>query len=323
MAVALEDVYAAFSHGEPDPQAIKAFLSFAFHSWAPPSPRYVFLLGEATYDPKGRLGARPRSDRLPTSLIRGPFGWTASDLDFAAINGTDDLPDIAIGRLNVNDVNEAAAGVQKIIDFENDPSHDLFGNAVFVADTPDPRAGDFETNVHDIAAMMPTRPVQKLFRRSLGDAATHASIVSAFDAGASFMSYVGHGGSGIWAYHTVLNAGHAAGLLAQTRQPLLLTMTCSTGYFLSPYSNSITEAFVLAEGRGAIAAFSPTSESYNDAAHVFHSVFVQRLESGSYQRIGDLVLDAQTDYADSGAFPDLLRLYHLFGDPALMVTPAP
>ena len=176
MAVALEDVYAAFSHGEPDPQAIKAFLSFAFHSWAPPSPRYVFLLGEATYDPKGRLGARPRSDRLPTSLIRGPFGWTASDLDFAAINGTDDLPDIAIGRLNVNDLTEAAAGVQKIIDFENDPSHDLFGNAVLVADTPDPRAGDFETNVHDIAAMMPTRPVQKLFRRSLGDAATHASI---------------------------------------------------------------------------------------------------------------------------------------------------
>ena len=225
--------------------------------------------------------------------------------------------------MNVNDVAEADAGVQKIIDFENDASHDLFGNAVFVADTPDPRAGDFEANVHDIAALMPARPVQKLFRRSLGDVATHSSILAAFDAGASFMSYVGHGGSGIWAYHTILNAGNTSSLLAQTRQPLLLTMTCSTGYFLSPYANSITEAFVLADGKGAIAAFSPTSESYNDAAHVFQTVVVQRLESRAYSRIGDLILDAQTDYANSGAFPELLRLYHLFGDPALEINTAP
>jgi hypothetical protein len=103
----------------------------------------------------------------------------------------------------------------------------------------------------------------------------------------------------------------------------MLTMTCSTGYFLSPTRNSITEAFVLAQGKGAIAAFSPTSESYNDAAHLFHSAVVHRLESRAYSRLGDLILDAQVDYADSGAFPQLLALYHLFGDPALNISPAP
>ena len=31
----------------------------------------------------------------------------------------------------------------------------------------------------------------------------------------------------------------------------------------------------------------------------------------------DAVLAAQEAYATTGAFPDLLRIYHLFGDPAL------
>jgi hypothetical protein len=33
--------------------------------------------------------------------------------------------------------------------------------------------------------------------------------------------------------------------------------------------------------------------------------------------LGDAVVAAQRTYADSGAFPELLSIYHLFGDPAL------
>ena len=39
--------------------------------------------------------------------------------------------------------------------------------------------------------------------------------------------------------------------------------------------------------------------------------------SGRHQRIGDAILAAQKTYAQTGAFPELLSLYHLFGDPAL------
>jgi hypothetical protein len=315
-AVAAEDIYDAFGHGEPSPQAIRDFLSYAFHSWTAPSPRYVFLLGEATFDPKGNLGALARSNRLPSPIIETAFGWTASDPLYAAVNGDDTLPDIGIGRANANSTTEAAAVVQKILDFEN-AGYDLGGNAVLVADNPDV-AGNFEDNVNNIAALMPGRPTQKLFLTQLGAAIT-PQILAGFDNGASLVSYVGHGGARIWASEGILKPSHAASLLAQPRQPLLLTMTCSTGYFLSPNSNSITETFVLAEGRGAIAAFSPTSESYNDAAHVYHSAVVERLQSGAYSRIGDLILDAQVDYANSGAFPELLGLYHLFGDPALKI----
>jgi hypothetical protein len=33
--------------------------------------------------------------------------------------------------------------------------------------------------------------------------------------------------------------------------------------------------------------------------------------------LGDAVLAAQEAYADSGAFPELLGIYHSFGDPAM------
>ena len=96
-------------------------------------------------------------------------------------------------------------------------------------------------------------------------------------------------------------------------------MTCSNGYFIHPVSNGLAESLALAPQRGALAAFSPTGLSVDAAAHLYHRALLTRLESGVFDRIGDLILAAQGDYAQSGAFPELLGLYHLFGDPATKV----
>jgi hypothetical protein len=96
-------------------------------------------------------------------------------------------------------------------------------------------------------------------------------------------------------------------------------MTCSNGYFLSPFNNSLAEQLVLADNKGAIAAFAPSGLSLNDAAHVYHSAVVTELALGSHQRLGDLLLAAQATYAASGAFPELLDFYNLLGDPGLRI----
>lgn len=36
-----------------------------------------------------------------------------------------------------------------------------------------------------------------------------------------------------------------------------------------------------------------------------------------HTRLGDALLEAQKAYAETGAFHELLSIYHLFGDPAL------
>ena len=97
----------------------------------------------------------------------------------------------------------------------------------------------------------------------------------------------------------------------------MLTLNCLNGYFHFPYFNSLGEELVKAEGKGAVAAFSPSGLSLNAPAQLYHKALLQELLSREHLRLGDAVLAAQAAYADSGAFPELLRVYLLLGDPAL------
>jgi hypothetical protein len=316
VAVALEQVQDEFGYGERSPQALRDFLAYAYHHWAQPSPRYVLLLGDASYDPKGYLPTAARKDLLPTPLVKSTFLWTASDPWLAAVNGDDAIPDLAIGRLSAGSLAEAEAAVQKILAFEAGGQR-LDGNAVLVADNPD-KAGDFEANANDIASLLGGRKVDRIFLTQLGST-TRSAVLGAFDAGASLVSYVGHGSQSLWASESILRSIDVPLLKPQPRQPLMLTMTCSNGYFISPWMNGLSERFVLEADKGAIAAFSPSGLSLDEAAHLYHRALVLELQSGRHERLGDLVLGAQTAYADTGAFPELLSIYHLFADPALRI----
>jgi hypothetical protein len=317
LAVSYEAVVDEFGYGEAGPHAVRNFLAFAFHEWTAPAPRYVLLLGEASYDPKGRLTGTSRPDLIPSPLTKSTFLWTPADPLYAAVNGSDSLPDIAIGRINTATLAEAQAAVQKILDFETS-ERTLAGKAALVADNPD-TAGDFEANQNEIATLLPSRTVEKLYLTQLGAAGTKEAVRAAFDSGLSLVSYVGHGSSGLWASEGILRSPDVASFAPQPAQPLVLSMTCSNGYFLSPYNNSLAERLVLAEGKGAIAAFAPSGLSLNDAAHVYHRAFVSELEAGNHPRLGDLLLAAQAQYAATGAFPELLQIYDLFADPGITI----
>jgi hypothetical protein len=105
----------------------------------------------------------------------------------------------------------------------------------------------------------------------------------------------------------------------QARQPLLLTLNCLNGYFVAPNFDALAEALLKAEGRGAIAAFSPSGLSLDGPAHQYHRALVAELASGAHERLGDAVLAAQRTYAETGLMPELLAVYHLLGDPATRI----
>ena len=315
-AVAFEEIAETFGHGQPSPEAIRDFLSFAFHSWARPAPRYVLLLGDATFDPR-RFQAASWASPLPALWTKTSYLTTASDPALASVNGTDLLPDLAIGRLPAQTPAEAETLVQKILAWE-DSGQSLDGNAVLVADNPD-EAGDFEADVEDIrASFLATRPTQVLKLRELGSSLRPA-VKDAFDQGSSLMSYVGHGGAALWASENVWNSWDVPSLLAQSRQPLLLTLNCLNGYFVANNHDALAEALLKAPGRGAIAAVSPSGLSLDGPAHLYHRALVAEITSGHHQRLGDALLAAQKAYAQTGFMPELLAIYHLIGDPATRI----
>jgi hypothetical protein len=96
-------------------------------------------------------------------------------------------------------------------------------------------------------------------------------------------------------------------------------MNCLNGYFHFPYSDALAEKLLKADEKGVIASLSPSGLSLNDAAHMFHRALLEELLSGGHDRIGDAVLAAQSAYAETGSLPEMIVIYHLFGDPALVI----
>jgi hypothetical protein len=324
-AVALEEVVQEFGQGETHPEAIRDFLEYAYQRWRRPSPRYVLLLGDATYDPKDFLRTGIQN-RIPALVKKTAYLWTASDPALANVNGSDDLPDLAIGRLPAASVAEAQVMIQKILDFESG-AHDLSGSAVLVADNAD-LGGNFEQDADELAvSVLAGRAVERIYLRDhLTDPnpvlSTRSAIANAFNAGPSLVSYVGHGGIAVWASENLWNNLDVNTLAVQgpsTPAPILFTMNCLNGYFHFPSLNSLTEQFLKADGKGAVAAFSPSGLSVNEPAHLYHRMLLAEVASGRHPRLGDAVMAAQAAYAESGSFPELLGIYHLFGDPAMRI----
>jgi hypothetical protein len=147
--VDVDDVFDEFSHGIVDPRAIRDFLDFARRSYPPPAPRFVLLVGDASWDVhsaraddasyadwtfqsgaamrrlrKNRSTAyaqtRPR-DLVPTGSYFSDQGHAASDNWFVSLSPPSHFPDMAIGRFPVTDPEEAAAIVAKTIRYLTTP----------------------------------------------------------------------------------------------------------------------------------------------------------------------------------------------------------
>jgi len=316
LGVAIEEVYDVFGHGESRPEAVRAFLGHAYHEWRV-APRYVLLLGDASYDFKDHSG-RGVVNQVPPYMIQDSYMWTVSDPTYAAVNGEDLLPDLALGRLPAQSLEQAQALVHKVLAWET-AGFGPVERAVLVADNSDD-AGDFEGDMEGVArTLLSGHEVERIYLSQLGAEATRVQIRDAFDRGASLTSYMGHGAIAMWASENVMIVGDVANLAPQAQQPVLLTMNCLNGYFHFPFMNSLSEELVKAEGKGAIAAFSPSSMSVQWAATQYHEALVAELASGRHERLGDAILAAQFGYADTGALPELLSVYQLLGDPALQI----
>ena len=195
-AVSFEEITSQFGYGKPSAEAIRDFLTYAFHNWHEPSLKYVVLLGDASYDPRNFTGL-DQGAPLPALWVKTSYLWTSSDPTLGAVNGEDGLPDLAIGRLPATTVEEAEALVQKVLAWE-DGAQSLDGKAILVADNPD-IAGDFEADIADVqASFLGGRETQSILLREHG-ANTRGEVLNALDGGASLLSYVGHGGPAVWA----------------------------------------------------------------------------------------------------------------------------
>ena len=165
MSVAIEDVYDEFGYGEAHPEAVKAFLEYAFHSLG---------AGAAL-----RGAARRRHLDFKNSLGTGTLNQRAAhhhprhvplDRVRSRVRVRQRLRPAARHRSRTpagGERREAERLVRKVLDWEN-LGFDLTGRAVLVADNAD-AAGDFESDADRLAeTFLADRQVERVYLSQLG-----------------------------------------------------------------------------------------------------------------------------------------------------------
>jgi len=318
--VQIDDVYDEFSGGVFDPAAIRDFLSYAYHNWTPPAPLYVLLVGEANYDYQDYLDTG-NPNYVPTHLFESVLiGQTPTDNWFVSVSGDDPLPDMFIGRISVWTPVQADVVVDKILAYAQDPPPgDWRQSALFVADD---EAG-FESISDELIARLPAwYQVQRIY--ATGYPPSHdptPDIIRAIDDGMLIVNYIGHGSVTYWSSWpggNIFHRGDIADLHNGPRYPLLVTGNCYNGLFAHPTTRSaFAEEFVNVEGRGGIAAWSPTGLGY-PSWHESLAEALYEVMFGDYMyQLGPATTAAKLQAFAQLGWRDPLEIFTLFGDPAL------
>lgn len=346
-AVAVTDrqVYNEFSSGKQDPLALRAFLRHLRNAHPERPPRYLTIMGKATYDPRDITGAAAAAGLTIVATYQTPSsmddegGSICSDdivgyLDDSETGSSVQTLDISIGRLPAKNVAEATHMVDKIEayimrrdldDDDSDNPGDWRNYVALLADDADPsHPGDtaFAHSSEYAATMIKARYPDLNIDRLYADAYHQQSgAIGSFypdlnnalrqriNYGCLLLNYIGHGSSAYIGTERYIEPSDIAAYSNRHRLPLVVTSTCSYGRHDSPTELCGAELFLLSE-TGAIGVVSATRK----VSHVqrFNTdVILYSLDTAN--TIGDALRLAKNRTAVSMSFG-------LTGDPALRLS---
>lgn len=289
LVVSDEEVYNEFSSGKQDPMAIRAFLRH-MRTLAPEgTPRYLLLLGKATYDPRNLQG-----NDLPTVVTyESPFSFDGEGRSFSSDDmmgylgsdergGSYESLDVSIGRLPAKSVAEANRMIDKIEGYmmrrdltdENATGQGDWRNYVaLLADDADPSHPGDTAFAHSseyaaglIKAQYPNINIDRLYadayhQQSGAIGSYYPDLNNALrqrmNYGCLLINYIGHGSAKYIGTERYIEPSDISTYTNRDRLPLVVTSTCSYGRHDNPNEMSGAELFVLAEN-GAVGVVSAT-----------------------------------------------------------------
>ncbi len=356
--VPVTDVYAHYGGGEPDLDAIAAFLADRGHR-SPPL-RYVALAGDATLD---------RTDMRPEVVIPSPMartlynGATAADRLYVAPAGGPPASGPAIGRLPFDDAASMDAWVDRLIPYETSPPADPSRRRMrFI--TSEGRFGpfidgllerQFQTVVtndvpaaYDIEVTFASPSSARLWPPPQ----LNEKVIEGFNDGCLFYTYVGHGYAE--GFDSLRVAGHRYRILGvedipdvacRHTPPAVFVFACTTAIFDMPGQEGIGER-LLADPAGPIAYWGATRICHPAANAMLGQALARTMaEDEGRWRLGEIIDRAHravlapekepagmdqlvrlaANLLSHGADADRLNLeaswmYELLGDPATSVA---
>ena len=334
--VPVEDLYPLFNGGVYHPEAIRAFVAYAYQSWPGDPVQYLFLVGDGHLNFKGHNPGRYGEGPIwipPYLAFDDPTqGEVPVDSRYGDID-SDGMPEVYVGRLPAETVEQVKAYIAKLLAYENGPAADWQAQALLIADNGETFDEGFDSSLERIAAshLDGFMDVQRVYMEDYNIPPVTGQrfptytqdVIDAWNDGAAMVLYAGHAAITRWGHEPILRNTELVSLTEQTKLPFLLSLDCWDGYYMLPpkYPNiASTHAFgewltAILTDSGAIANFAPAGLSFTLPAESLANGFLQRMINGE-RRLGPLTQAGR----EAIRYSYLSRIFTLLGDPAMALN---
>src|SRR5690606_9119391 len=194
--------------------------------------------------------AVPDRNLIPTWQYPSPQGQSATDNPYVALGESDFHPTIAIGRFPVVTPEDVAAIVRKTIDYETHPAPGAWRSKVmFITNESKHFHRASDRIAEDIERQGFTAEKVYASADEADNLQHQAAIKSNLNDGSLLVHFLGHGGRFIWRSgppdfrknHDLFTLDDVSALHNGNRLPMVLSMTCYSGSFDNPNSDTIGE----------------------------------------------------------------------------------
>ena len=287
--------------------AIRDYIQDAYDNWDIP-PAFVLLVGDVADIPNwtGTTSSNP-----PT------------DLYYSTLAGEDFVPDLGIGRFSVATSAQAAALVQKTIDYEKlliASGTAWLKKAVFMASEDNYTVSE---GTHDYCITNYMDPAgftsDKLYCHTCD--ATTQQVRDAFNNGRVLGIYSGHGGTTSWVDGPAFSQSDVNALTNLDLYPFVQSYACYTGNYT--LSECFAETWIRGSGNGSLAFWASSVTSYWDEDDVLEKGVFRALFEDGVTWIAGMTNQGKWSvyehYSGGGSTQRYYEMYNLMGDPSLDV----
>ncbi len=322
-AVDVQDIFDEFNFGHASSFAVKEFIRYAYLNRREPKLEYVLLVGDGSY--VRRTAEGDTLDLVPVHLRQTmSFGAAASDYWYSLLTGEDEIPEIAIGRLPVRTVEELERFIGKIVRYETAPPPGEWANRFLIIGG---NGDDFRSQGLALSKIIPPQINTRLLF-TVRDKSTNydpyfggtSDLLDYFSTGCSVVTFHGHGGGAIWADNGLLRYEDHNRIVTRGKTPFILSMTCFTGSFESPETESLADALLFTTDEGAVAMVGASGVGWTWNDYFLQTELMKQIFDTPAATIGRQFVAGKiaylAHYKTSQAFSQVNQ-YHLLGDPAM------
>jgi len=248
-------------------------------------------------------------------------GGGGSDPSFSLVAGSDNYPDIFIGRFSAETAAQVTAQINKAIAYERDvtTSDTWLSRALGIASDEGGSGGD--NGESDIAHMNNIRTDLLNYGYTSVDqiydpGASASTVTTNVNAGRGFMNYVGHGSNTSWVT-TGFNNTNASALTNGTKTPFIMDVACVNGNFVS--ITCFAEAWLRNANGGAVAMYaSSINQSWSSPMRAQDEV-TDLLIAEAKTTVGGLYYNGSCEMMDAYGSDgvNMFKTWHIFGDASL------